>query len=101
MKHNLHTHIAIIMRGNRILATSPNKVGTRSSGSGYSNRSMHAEKAVVKQLGDISALRGATMIVFRVLRDKQKIGCSKPCAECQYFLNKCIAKYGLRKVYYS
>jgi hypothetical protein len=100
-RHILSTHIALIVRAGRVLAMSANRPGTRSSGSGFSNMSIHAEKAVVKQLGDISALRGATLIVFRLTRDNQQIGCSKPCPDCHAFLDKCMKKYGLLRVYYS
>ncbi len=100
-RHSLSTHIALIVRGTRVLATAANRPGTRSSGSGFSGMSIHAERAVVKQLGDISLLKGTTLIVFRLTRDNQKIGCSKPCPECQVFLDKCMKKYGLRRVYYS
>lgn len=98
--HRTHYHQAVIVNRNKILAIGHNAIGSRSRGVGYSDRTIHAERAVVKNLGDISQLRGATMYVYRYnafdqLRD------SKPCCECQVFLEKCMREYGLRKVIYS
>jgi len=75
-------------------------------GSGYSTHSIHAEKNVVKQLGDISKLRGADLYVMRISRDVTKVStdkflCSKPCDECQAFLEKCMREYGLKNVYFT
>lgn len=95
-----HYHQALIIKGNKILASAHNSMGTRSRGSGYNDNTIHAEVAVVKSLGDISLLRGATLIVYR----NNSLGVllnSKPCCDCECFLNKCITKYGLRKVLYS
>lgn len=61
---------------------------------------IHAERAVVKRLGDISQLRGATLIVVRYNKLGHTLN-SKPCHDCQIFLEKCIREYGLRKVIYS
>lgn len=100
MPHCTHYHQALIIKGNKILASAHNSMGSRSRGSGYNDNTIHAEVAVVKSLGDISLLRGATLIVYR----NNAIGelrNSKPCHDCQCFLNKCIDKYGLRKVLYS
>jgi len=99
-------HVAVIALRGKVLATATNKNGTRSMGSGYSTHSIHAEKNVVKQLGDISKLRGADMYVMRISRDSQKIRtekflCSKPCDECQAFLEKCMREYGLKNVYFT
>jgi Cytidine and deoxycytidylate deaminase zinc-binding region len=99
-------HVAVIALRGKVLATATNKNGTRSMGSGYSTHSIHAEKNVVKQLGDISKLRGADMYVMRISRDSQKIRkekflCSKPCDECQTFLEKCMREYGLKNVYFT
>jgi hypothetical protein len=91
-----HYHQAIIVNKGNVISYGHNSVGTRSRGCGFSDMSLHAERAVVKNLGDISQLRGSTLIVYRYnslgeLRD------SKPCSDCQIFLEKCIKKYGLRK----
>lgn len=95
-----HFHQAMITKRNKILAVSHNILGSRSRGSGFSDQTMHAEKSVVKHLGDISQLNGATLYVYRYnaqgdLRD------SKPCTDCHLFLEKCMREYGLRKVVYS
>ena len=102
-----HMHIAVVVgRGGKMLAAATNKSGTRSKGSGYSDFSIHAEKSVIKELGDITKLRGADMYVMRVSPDTKKEGldkfmCSKPCPECTIFLEKCMREYGLKRVYYT
>ena len=95
---NLH-HASIVLR-NKVIAAAYNRVGSRSRGSGYGARTIHAEVNAVKSLGDISMLRGATLIVVRHGFDGS-IRPSKPCHNCQVFLEKCIREYGLRKVIYS
>lgn len=99
-------HIAIIAKRGNIIAAATNKNGSRSSGSGYSDHSIHAEKNVVKKLGDISKLRGADLYVMRISRDikkehSEKFLGSKPCEDCQAFLEKCIREYGLKTVYFT
>lgn len=100
--HPLNTslHHAIILKGNKVLASAFNKVGSRSRGSGYSEKTIHAEVNVVKSLGDFSLLRGATLIVVRHGVDGT-LKSSKPCKTCHDFLEKCMSEYGLRKVIYS
>ncbi len=99
--HNTHLHYAEIHdRRNRCIAKSRNTIGSRSRGSGWSDHSLHAERAVVKRLGDISRLRGCSLVVYRVNRHGEVLN-SKPCSECQKFLEKCIKEYGLRRVFYS
>lgn len=100
LPHRTHFHQAIIMKRNKVLAVGHNSVGSRSKGSGYSHQTIHAERAVVKNLGDLSLLRGATLIVYRYNAHDQ-LRDSKPCSECQVFLEKCIKEYGLRKVVFS
>lgn len=105
-KHRTSIHRAIIVKRGNILAEADNNYGTRSRGSGYSASSIHAEKNVIKELGDISKLRGADMYVMRFSRDKRKSGMdrlvnSEPCSSCQVFLQKCIREYGLKNVYYT
>lgn len=99
-KQQNHIVIAVIVNRGKVLAASSNKNGTRSNGSGYSDYTIHAERAVVKKLGDISKLRGAVMYVWRV--SQYNVGLmSKPCHDCSIFLEKCRTKYGLRNVYYT
>jgi hypothetical protein len=98
--HNTHFHQAILVNRNKLLAMAHNSIGSRSKGAGYSDMSIHAERAVVKRLGDISQLRGATMYVVR-FGPCGEYRNSKPCHECKVFLDKCMREYGLRKVVYS
>lgn len=105
-KKRYSLHVAVIALRGKVLATATNRNGTRSMGSGYSTHSIHAEKNVVKQLGDISKLRGADLYVMRISRDVRKVStdkflCSKPCDECQAFLEKCMREYGLKNVYFT
>jgi hypothetical protein len=94
-------HLAAIYDGRRRpIAESRNRVGTRSKGCGYDDYTIHAERAVVKSLGDISLLRGCVLVVIRVNKQGEILG-SKPCPDCKHFLEKCMKKYGLRKVVYS
>jgi hypothetical protein len=98
--HNTDLHYAKILRRNKVIASSRNSIGTRSRGCGYSDQSIHAERAVVKRLGDISQLDGCVLLVVRISKQGE-LRNSKPCADCQKFLEKCMREYGLRKVIYS
>ena len=98
-KHTTHYHVAVIVKRGKVIAEASNKVGTRSRGCGFSDRTIHAERAVVKELGDISKLRGASLCVWRV--SSFHVLPSKPCEECHIFLKKCMKEYGLRAVYYQ
>jgi|UniRef100_A0A6C0B2H0 deoxycytidylate deaminase len=100
LPHRTHYHQAVIVKRNKVLAIGHNGVGSRSKGSGYSDQTIHAERAVVKNLGDLSLLRGATLMVYRY-NAHDKLLDSKPCNECQIFLEKCIKQYGLSKVVFS
>lgn len=103
LSHLTSVHIAVIVLRGKNIAEATNRLGSRSRGSGYSNHTIHAERNVVKKLGDYNKLRGADMYVMRCGRG---INCenfmnSKPCHDCEYFLNKCMRKYGLKNVYYT
>lgn len=98
--HRTSFHYAEIQKGNKVLARSRNRVGSRSRGCGWSDQTLHAERAAVKALGDLSQLRGCILIVVRISKQNEVMG-SKPCHDCEKFLTKCIEKYGLRKVVYS
>jgi hypothetical protein len=87
-------HFAQIYRRNKLLVEARNTIGSRSKGSGYNDRSLHAELAVVKRLGDISQLRGCVLVVMRINRDGDVMN-SEPCGACKTFLEKCIKQYGL------
>ena len=97
--HKSSLHTAVIMKRGKVIAKAQNSIGTRSRGSGYSDQTIHAEKAVVKKLGDISQLRGAVLCVWRL--SSMHVLPSKPCEDCHLFLQKCMKEYGLRAVYYT
>ena len=100
-KLNTKVHIAQIYgRRGELLAQAMNKVGTRSSGAGYSSMTIHAERAAMKALGDVSLLNGATLYVIRVGKHGDLLG-SKPCCECKVHLESAMRKYGLKQVLYS
>jgi hypothetical protein len=98
--HRTSFHYAEIHRGNKVLASSRNRIGSRSRGCGWSDQTLHAERAAVKALGDLSQLRGCILIVVRIGKQNEVMG-SKPCHDCEKFLMKCMKCYGLRKVVYS
>ena len=98
--HKTSLHYAQLVQRNKVIAIARNSVGSRSRGCGYSDQTIHAERAVVKRLGDVSQLRGCVMIVVRVNKQGNLLN-SKPCPECERFLFKCMNEYGLRKVIYS
>jgi hypothetical protein len=98
---NTKVHLAVLVLRGKIIAEAVNKVGSRSRGVGYSDRTIHAERNVVKQLGDIHKLRNADMYVMRFARENLNYAGSKPCKECECFLSKCMRKYGLKNVYYT
>ena len=98
--HNTSLHYAEIYKRNKLMATSRNKIGSRSRGCGWSDHSLHAERAVVKRFGDVSQLHGCILIVVRIGKQGD-IRNSKPCPDCHKFLEKCMEKYGLLKVIYS
>ena len=100
MPHRTSLHYAQILKRNKVIAFARNSLGSRSRGCGYSDATIHAERAVVKRLGDTSKLQGCILIVWRV-GPQGDIRPSKPCASCQLFLDKCKREYGLRKVIYS
>lgn len=98
---NTSLHIAFLYgRGGALIAMSTNSIGSRSKGAGYSKYTIHAERAVIKMVGDNTLLRGATLVVVRVSK-KGELMSSLPCHECTCHLTKAMAKYGLRRVFYS
>jgi hypothetical protein len=98
--HNTSLHYAQLIKRNKVIAIARNSIGSRSRGCGWSDHSIHAERAVVKRLGDLSQLRGCVMVVVRINRNDELLS-SKPCSDCERFLFKCMNEYGLRKVVYS
>jgi hypothetical protein len=104
--HNTSVHVAAIVKRGKVIAEASNRIGSRSSGSGYSKNTIHAEKNVVKALGDLSLLRGADMYIMRLTHNRKKEGFdrfmgSEPCNSCRLFLIKCIKEYGLKNVYWT
>jgi hypothetical protein len=101
--HDFHCtslHYAQLIKRNKVIAMARNSIGSRSRGCGWGDQTIHAERAVVKRLGDLSQLRGCTMIVVRINKHGELLN-SKPCPDCERFLFKCMNEYGLRKVIYS
>jgi hypothetical protein len=98
-------HIAMVVRRGKILAVASNRLGSRSQGCGFSNYTIHAERNVIKQVGDISQLRGCDLYVMRIhhnrMTDERYFGNSAPCKDCALFLDKCQRRYGLRHVYFT
>jgi hypothetical protein len=98
-------HIAMLMKRGKIMAVASNRVGSRSRGCGYAKYTIHAERNVIKQFGDISKLRGCDLFVMHISTNKlsgeNHFKNSKPCHDCQLFLEKCQAEYGLKNVYYT
>ena len=101
--HNTSVHLAVVVQRGKIIAEATNRLGSRAKGCGYSNYTIHAERNVIKKIGDYNKLRDADMYVMRCGKgiNNDKFINSKPCADCEYFLNKCMRKYGLKNVYYT
>jgi hypothetical protein len=98
---NTSLHMAFVYgRRGVLLGMSTNKVGSRSSGAGYSKSTLHAERAALKAVGDVSLLKGAVLVVIRIHKSGEILG-SKPCHGCEMHLEKCMEKHGLKAVYYS
>lgn len=101
-KSNLkHIHVALLYRRGKLLALATNTLGSRSKGCGYDHLTIHAERAVLKKVGDTDRLAGAVLVVIRIAKGSREIAPSKPCHSCRCHLEKCIRDYGLRTVYYS
>lgn len=93
-------HIAIVTKRKKILSIAFNRIGSRQSGCGFSDYTIHAERNAIKQVGDMTKLNGANLYVIRV-SNKDSILNSEPCHDCRLLIEKCQQKYGLRNVYYS
>lgn len=103
--HFASIHVATLIKRGKIIAQATNGFGTRGRGSGYSSASIHAEKNVIKQLGNIHEIRGSDMYIVRLSRDPKLEGVdqfvkSNPCCQCVQFLHKCFREYGLKNVFY-
>jgi hypothetical protein len=91
-----YPHVAILFRGRKILAIGQNRVSTAR---GAERPTIHAEADAIRQLGDVSKLRGATLVVIRI--SPSGLSCSAPCHSCQCLIEKCQRVYGLRGVIHS
>jgi hypothetical protein len=100
-KHRTQAHVAVIIHRGKILSIASNSIGSRSRGCGYQERTIHAERAAIKKVGDMSKLNGATLIVIRISRGLKEVVNSEPCHSCKCHLEKCMREHGLRQVYYS
>ena len=96
-----HMHIAMIIKRGKMLEMATNTVGSRARRCGYDDRTIHAERAVLKKVGDYTKLAGAILIVIRISRGTNELVDSEPCEHCRPHMEKCIKEYGLRRIYYS
>jgi hypothetical protein len=100
-KHKTQAHVAVLMKRGKIMEVASNAVGSRSRGCGYESRTIHAERAVIKKVGDMSKLNGAVLVVIRIMKGTGSWGNSEPCHSCRCHLEKCMREHGLRSVYYT
>jgi hypothetical protein len=91
-----YPHVAILFRGRKILAIGQNRVSTAR---GSDHPTIHAEADAIRQLGDVSKLRGATLVVIRL--SASGLSYSAPCHSCRCLIEKCQREYGLRGVIHS
>lgn len=96
-----HVHVALLYRRGKLLALATNFLGSRSKGCGYDHRTIHAERAVLKKVGNTTKLAGAILIVIRIAKGTREVAPSEPCHSCRCHLEKCIREHGLRTIYYS
>ena len=98
-------HIAMLVHRGKIMCVASNRLGSRSRGCGYSKYTIHAERNCIKKFGDTSKLKDCDMYIMRVcenrLTGERNFGNSKPCSECQCFLEKCMESHGLKNVFYT
>jgi len=100
-RHNTQVHIALIVKRGKVIQSAINSVGSRSKGCGYDAYTIHAERAVIKKVGDLRQLEGAFLMVIRIAKGSKQVVNSEPCHPCKCHLEKCIREYGLKCVYYS
>ena len=91
-----YPHVAILFRGRKILAIGQNRISTTR---GPDRITIHAEADAIRRLGDVSKLRGATLVVIRL--SATGLGYSAPCPACSRLIQKCQRVYGLRGVIHS
>lgn len=94
-------HMAFLYgRGGMCIAMATNSVGSRSRGAGYSDYTIHAERAVLRAVGNTALLKDCVLVVVRINKQGEILG-SEPCHECKCHLTAAMRKYGLRRVFYS
>ena len=98
-KHKTSVHIAVVVNKNKVISVGHNRVGSRSRGLGFSDRTIHAERDALKKT-DYKCLAGSVMYVARLSKDGS-VANSEPCAECKAVLETFFEKYGLRAVFYT
>ena len=96
---SLHLAFVYDRRGAR-LAVKSNRPGNRSCGAGYDKYTIHAERAALRSVGDVSLLRDATLIVMR-FDGQGRLRLSAPCHACCRHIQAAISKHGLKRVMYS
>jgi hypothetical protein len=107
MNHCTKMHIAILVKRGKILAEATNKIASRSNGAATrgSQNFIHAERNLLRTIGDISKLRGADIYVMRITTSPKtgevEFRYSQPCPECTVLMEKCMREYGLRHVYFT
>jgi hypothetical protein len=69
-----HFHMAFLLLRGNIVAVSTNQIGSRSRGAGYSDYTLHAERAVMKQM-DVSQLKNMTLVGVRIQKELKKESC--------------------------
>lgn len=94
-----HFHIASLYVRGALVARATNRIGSRKRGAGFSEFTIHAERAVLKLI-DHSLLKDAELVVVRINAQGHYLS-SKPCHSCQRALTAAMKKWGLRKVWYS
>ena len=94
-------HVALIMKHGKVIEMATNQLGSRGKGCGYTDRTIHAERAVLKKVGDHTKLNGSILIVIRFSSKTKELTNSAPCRSCRPHLEKCVKEYGLRRIYYS
>ena len=96
-KHRTSHHVAFLFKGRKLLAIGQNRV------IGGPRRTIHAEAAAIRAVGDTARLRGATLVVIRIgggASNRQLMN-SAPCPACQTLIQKCQREYGLRGCIHS
>ena len=98
-------HLALLVCRGKVLKVASNRIGSRSRGSGYGHYTICAERNVIKQVGDLTLLKGCDLFIMKIHEHKEtgeRTFCySRPCHFCEVFLGKCQREYGLKNIYYT